>query len=181
MIYLDHAASTPLDPRVAKVMQQCALTHFGNPSSQHKAGRMARAALDEARDTVAAFLGAHSREILFTSGGTEADNLAIKGVAQAYRDRGRHLVTSAIEHHAVLESCKVLEHEGFRVSYLAPDSHGIVTHEQVEEVLTPETVLVSIIAANNEIGTIQPIAEIGALCRARGVLFHTDAVQAAGR
>jgi len=180
MIYLDYAAATPLDPRVEEAMQPFGRVMFGNPSSLHAAGRTARAAVDAARDTVAAYLGADAAEIIFTSGGTEADNLAIAGTARALRSRGTHLVTTAIEHHAVLASCRALEEDGFRVTYLRPNSAGLIDPEQVAAAITAETVLVSVMAANNEVGAIQPIAEIGAMCRARRIPLHTDAVQAAG-
>jgi len=179
MIYLDYAATTPLDARVEEAMRPFGRALFANPSSPHTPGQQARAALDRARDTVAEALGALPEEIVFTSGGTEADNLAIKGAARARRKQGRHLIATAFEHHAVLESLAALEADGFRVTLLAPDTRGLVTAEQVADALTPETTLVSVMYANNEIGTIQPVAEIGRLCRARGVLFHTDAVQAA--
>jgi len=180
MIYLDYAAATPLDARVGEAMRRFGREVFGNPSSLHGAGRAARAAIDAARDGVAEMLNARSSEILFTSGGTESDNLAIKGVAQALKSRGTHIITTAIEHHAVLESCLALEREGFRVTVLQPDAEGFITARQVEEAITPETMLVSVMYANNEIGTIEPLAEIGAVCRARRVVLHTDAVQGAG-
>ena len=179
MIYLDYAATTPLDARVDTAMRPYRWEIFGNPSSLHQAGRQARDAVDAARDGIADRLGARASEIIFTAGGTEADNLALLGAARALQGRGRHIITTAIEHHAVLESCRALEQEGFRVSYLPPDAGGVVTSAQVAEAITPETVLVSVMYANNEVGTIQPIGEIGAVCRAHGVLFHSDAVQAA--
>ncbi|HEY3415900.1 MAG TPA: cysteine desulfurase family protein [Armatimonadota bacterium] len=179
MIYLDYAATTPLDSRVEEAMRPFGREIFGNPSSMHAAGRQARAALDEAREAIADRLGAQSADIIFTGSGTEADNLAVKGVARALRSRGTHILTTAIEHHAVLASCRALEHDGFRVTYLRPDARGRIHPRQVREAITPDTVLVSVIYANNEIGVIQPIAEIGDLCRSLGVAFHTDAVQAA--
>ena len=179
MIYLDYAATTPLDPVVEEAMRPYARQYFGNPSSQHQAGRMARAAIDTARDAIADFLGAQPAEIIFTSGGTESDNLAIKGVARAMRGRGNHIITTAVEHSAVLGSCRALEREGFRLTCLAPDAEGVVHAEQVAEAMTPETILVSVMYANNEVGTIQPIADIGRLCRERRIPFHTDAIQAA--
>jgi cysteine desulfurase len=179
VIYLDYAASTPLDARAEAAMAPFGRELFGNPSSLHAAGRAARAAIDAARDTLADWLGAGSAEIVFTSGGTESDNLAIKGAARALKSRGTHIITTAIEHHAVLESCLALEREGFRVTVLPPDGDGLVHPEQVAAALTPETILVSVMLANNEIGTVQPVAEIGRLCRARRVTVHTDAVQAA--
>ncbi len=179
-IYLDHAATTPLHPAVLEAMLPYLTEHYGNPSSIHGRGRRARQALDEARESIAARLGASPREIVLTSGGSEADNLAIKGVAWAASARGRHIVTSSIEHHAVLHTCQVLERSGFDVTYLPVDRYGRVNPADVEAAITERTTVVSVMYANNEVGTIQPIAEIAALCRGRGVRFHTDAVQAAG-
>jgi cysteine desulfurase len=178
-IYLDYAATTPLDPRVEEVMRPFGCEIFGNPSSLHAAGREARAALDAARDRIADLLGARAEEIVFTSGGTEADNLAIKGVARAMRRRGTHIVTSAFEHHAVLEACHALEAEGFTTTYLRPNADGLIAPADVEQAITSDTILVSVMYANNEVGTVQPIAEIGHICRTLRVPFHTDAVQAA--
>jgi len=178
-IYLDYAATTPLDPRVEEAMRPFGRDIFGNPSSLHAAGRAARAALDTARDHIADLLGARAEEIIFTSGGTEADNLAVKGVARALRGRGMHIVTTAFEHHAVLEACHVLEAEGFNVTYLKPNRDGLISPADVEQAITSDTVLVSVLYANNEVGTVQPIAEIGRICRILRVPFHTDAVQAA--
>lgn len=181
-IYFDHAATTPLDPRVAEAMRPYLEEAFGNPSSLYREGRETRRALDEARDVIARLLNAASpREILFTSGGSEADNLALKGVAWASAERGRHVVTSAIEHHAVLESARFLESQGFKVTYVKPDRSGIVHPEAVAEAITDETVLVSVMHANNETGVVQPVREIAAVARERGVPFHTDAVQSAGQ
>jgi cysteine desulfurase len=181
LIYLDHAATTPVDPRVLDAMLPYFTTTWGNPSSIYAHGRAARRALDDARDAIAEVLGCRPNEIVFTSGGTEADNLAIKGVAFARQGKGKHIVTTKIEHHAVLHTCEWLErHFGFQVTYLDVDEYGRVTPEQVEAALRPDTVLVSIMYANNEIGTIEPIAAIGRLLRQRGIAFHTDAVQAAG-
>jgi cysteine desulfurase len=154
--------------------------HFGNASSLHGVGRQARQGLDEARERVAAILGAKQPEIVFTSGGTESDNLAIKGVAWAASARGRHIVTSSIEHKAVMHTCALLERSGFEVTYLPVDRYGRVDPAEVEAAIGEHTTLVSIMHANNEVGTLQPIAEIGAICRRRGVLFHTDAIQAGG-
>ena len=179
MIYLDYAATTPLDERVEAAMCPFARANFANPSSQHTPGQHARAAIDRARDCVADQLGALPEEIVFTSGGTEADNLALMGAARGLRRRGNHLVTTAFEHAAVLESAQALEAEGFRVTLLAPDAAGLVSAAQVAAALTPETILVSVIYAHNEIGAIQPIAEIGQVCRAAGVTMHTDAIAAA--
>ncbi len=181
-IYLDHAATTPLDPEVRTAMEPYLTEAFGNPSSSHRWGRAARAAVDEARERVAQVLGADPREIVFTAGGTEADNLALRGVAWAARraGRGRHLIVSAVEHHAVLHTAEELAADGFEVTVLPVDEEGFVDPDRVLEALRTDTVLVSLIYANNEIGTIQPIAEIGRVLRARGIPFHTDAVQAAG-
>ena len=179
-IYLDHAATTPLRPEVLEAMLPYLTEHYGNPSSLHAAGRRARQGLDEAREAVAAILGAKPREIVFTGGGSESDNLAIKGAAWAASARGRHIVTSSVEHHAVLNTCAMLERQGFEVTYLPVDRYGQVDPAQLAEAITDHTTLVSIMYANNEVGTIQPIAEIGAICHQRGVLFHTDAVQAGG-
>lgn len=182
LIYLDHAATTPTDPQVVAAMLPYFTEHFGNPSSIHRAGRAALEALDDARDSVARVLGANRKEIIFTGGGSESDNLAIKGVAFAQRQAGRgaHIITSAIEHHAVLHAFEYLQAFGFEVTILPVDSHGLIRPADLEAALRPDTVLVSLMYANNEIGTIQPLAELGALCRARGVPLHTDAVQAAG-
>jgi cysteine desulfurase len=182
LIYLDHAATAPLDERVLGVMMPFLTTYYGNPSSIHRAGRAALDALDQARDMIAAVLGASAKEIIFTAGGTEADNLAVKGVALAQRaaGRGAHIITSAVEHHAVLHACEYLQEGGFEVTALPVDQYGLVNPADLRAALRDDTVLVSVMYANNEVGTIQPIAELGALCRERGVPFHTDAVQAAG-
>ena len=178
-IYLDHAATTPVRREVLEAMLPYLSEHFGNPSSIHAAGRRARQGLDEARETVAALIGAKPREIVFTASGSEADNLALKGAAWAASARGRHVITSAIEHKAVLQSCAVLERQGFEVTYLPVDATGLVDPAAVEEAITDRTVLVSVMAASNEVGTIQPINEIGNVCRGRSVLYHVDAIQAA--
>ena len=181
MIYFDHAATTPVDPRVFEKMKPYFTENFGNPNSQHACGRRAAAAVDEARDTVASLIGAKPSEIYFTSGGSESDNWAIKGVAHKLKAKGKtHIITSKFEHHAVLHTCAALEKEGFTVTYLDVHENGIVVPEELEAAITDQTALVTIMYANNEIGTIQPIAEIGAICKKRGVLFHTDAVQAVG-
>jgi cysteine desulfurase len=181
-IYLDHAATTPVDERVVAAMLPYLTEQFGNPSSIHRLGRTALEALDDARETVAAVLGASRKEIIFTGGGSEADNLAIKGVALAQRQAGKgaHIVTSAIEHHAVLHSAEYLQASGFEVTVLPVDSGGLVSPDDLRAALRPDTVLVSIMYANNEVGTIQPLAELGAICHERGMPLHTDAVQAAG-
>ena len=179
-IYLDHAATTPLRREALDAMLPYLTEHQGNPSSIYASGRRARQAIDEAREVVATFLGAKPREIIFTAGGSEADNLAIKGAAWAASADGRHIVTSSIEHKAVTHTCAVLERSGFEVTYLPVDRYGRVDPADVAEAITEHTILVSVMAANNEVGTIQPIAEIGAICRSRRVQFHTDAIQAAG-
>ncbi|WP_421380067.1 cysteine desulfurase family protein [Bacillus salacetis] len=179
-IYLDNAATSPMDPRVIDVMTETMRGTFGNPSSIHSSGRDARQKLDGARMTAAKSIGAGFHEIIFTSGGTEADNLALTGTAHALKDKGRHIITSSIEHHAVLHTCEQLEKEGFEVTYLPVNEQGIVSVKDVEAALREDTILVSVMYGNNEVGTIQPISEIGELVRSRGVLLHTDAVQAFG-
>jgi cysteine desulfurase len=181
-IYLDHAATTPVDERVVAAMLPYFTAQPGNPSSIHRAGRAALEALDDARESVAAVLGASRKEIVFTGGGSEADNLAIKGVALAQRQAGKgaHIITSATEHHAVLHTVEYLEQFGFEATVLPVDSYGLIRPADLRAAIRPDTVLVSIMYANNEIGTIQPLAELGAICRERGVPLHTDAVQAAG-
>lgn len=182
LIYLDHAATTPVDPVVLEAMLPYFTAHFGNPSSIYRAGRAALHALDEARDLVASLLGASPRDIIFTGSGSESDNLAIRGVALAQRQAGRgaHIITSAIEHHAVLHTVEHLLAFGFETTILPVDGDGLVQPDDLRAALRPDTALVSIMYANNEIGTIQSIAELGAICRERGVPFHTDAVQAPG-
>lgn len=185
MIYLDHSATTPTDRRVVDAMLPHLLNDFGNPSSLHKIGKAAEATLEAARETVATVLNCYPAgpaEILFTSGGTESNNLALRGVAYAQRARGRgnHIITTAVEHHAVLDVAKALAEEGFDVTFLPVDEYGRVTAEQVMTALRPDTILVSIMYANNEVGTINPIAEIGAALKARRIPFHVDAVQAPG-
>jgi cysteine desulfurase len=179
-VYLDHAATTPLHPDVLEAMTPYLTEHYGNPSSIHGAGRRARLGLDEARETVARLLGAKPREIVFTSGGTESDNLAIKGAAWAASALGKRIVTTGVEHKAVLHACAVLERFGFEVTYLPVDRYGMVDPDAVAAAIGEHTTLVSVMYANNEVGTIQPIREIGSICRERRVLFHVDAVQAAG-
>lgn len=177
-VYVDNAATTQVDPDVAERVIPCFTSVFGNASSIHTAGRKAKELLDTAREQVANALGAEPGEIYFTAGGSESDNWAIKGVAHKFAKKGKHLITTAIEHHAVLHSMKSLEKEGFEVTYLPVDSEGFVTAEQVEKAIRPDTILVSVMFANNEIGSVEPIAEIGEVCKKHGVLFHTDAVQA---
>lgn len=181
-VYLDYNATTPVDPRVLEAMMP-ALTHaFGNPSSEtHALGRQAKEMVETARGQVASLIGASAREIVFTSGSTESCNLAIKGVAKMYRERGNHIVVSAVEHKAVLEPCKRLEQEGFAVTTLWPDRFGSLSVQQVSDAITTQTILVCVMMANNVVGTINPVEEIGQLCRKRGVLFFCDATQAVGK
>ncbi|HUY98850.1 MAG TPA: cysteine desulfurase family protein [Thermomicrobiaceae bacterium] len=181
-IYLDHAATTPVDPAVLEAMLPFMSARYGNPSSIYAVGREARAGLDWARATIANVLNCQAREIVFTAGGTEADNLALKGVAWAHRlgGRGNHIVTTAIEHHAVLHSAEYLEKFGFAVTYVRPGRDGIVRPDDVAAAIRDDTMLVSVMYANNEVGTIQPVAEIARLAHERGITVHTDAVQAAG-
>lgn len=182
-IYLDNHATTPVDPRVLEAMLPYFADKFGNAASKsHAFGWEAEAAVDSAREEVARLIGAQSaREIVFTSGATESDNLALKGIAESYRDKGDHIVTCVTEHKAVLDSCRVLERQGFRVTYLPVSSDGFVALERLKGALTEKTLLISIMAANNEIGTIQPVKEIGRMAKERGIFFHTDATQAVGK
>jgi cysteine desulfurase len=180
-IYLDHAATTPIHPLVKEAMLPYLGEAFGNPSSMHQYGRDVRVAIDQARDQVARALGADAGQLVFTSGGTEADNMALLGVAAAYAETGKkHLITTQIEHHAVLDACRYLERIGFEVTYLPVDHTGLIDLEQLRQAIRDDTALISIMMANNEIGTVQPIEQVGELARERGVLFHTDAVQAFG-
>ncbi len=180
-IYLDHAATTPVDPRVVEAMLPYFTEKFGNPSSIHWYGRETRAALDQARAEVARLLGAaEPSEIIFTGGGSESDNMAVKGAAHALRDKGRHLITSAVEHHAIYDAMGYLEREGYRVTYLPVDADGLVDPDDLRAAIADDTILVSIMHANNEVGTIEPIEELAAVAHERGVLFHTDAVQTVG-
>lgn len=181
MIYLDHNATTPVHPKALKAMLPFFKKGFGNPSSYHMAGREARAAVERARQTIARLLGVSPCEIIFTSSATEADNLALRGVAQAMRDKRRHIITSSVEHHAVLKTCRSLEKEGWHVTYLPVDAQGRVNPDDVSSAIRPDTVLISIMYANNETGVVQPVKEIGAIARRHRVLFHTDAVQAFGK
>ncbi|MEW6523898.1 MAG: cysteine desulfurase NifS [Bacillota bacterium] len=180
-VYLDNAATTPVRPEVVEVMTEYMLKHFGNPSSVHWFGREARRGLDRAREQVAGLIGASPEEVVFTSGGTEADNLAIKGTAALKGVQGKHMITSAVEHHAILHTTEYLEKQGMHVTYLAVDEYGAVDPAGVAHALRPETILVSVMLGNNEVGTLQPVKEIAALCREKGVYVHTDAVQAAGQ
>jgi cysteine desulfurase len=179
-VYMDHAATTPVRPEVVEAMLPYFSERFGNPSSLYALAREAKEAVEEARGRVAAAIGGRPEEVFFTSGGTESDNWAVKGVAAALRKRGDHIITSAIEHHAVLHPCEALEKQGYRVTYLPVDEFGRVDPGAVEDAVTDRTILVSVMAANNEIGTVQPVAEIGRIAHDHGVLFHTDAVQAIG-
>jgi cysteine desulfurase len=181
-VYLDFHATTPVDPRVLEAMLPYLTEHFGNPASrQHAYGWDAQKAVEAARQQVAALIGASAQEIIFTSGATESNNLAIKGVAHALRDRGDHIITVATEHKSVLDSCKRLEREGCRVTRLGVDAQGFIDLDELKAAITDRTVLVSVMAANNEIGVVQPLGEIGAITQDRGVLLHTDAAQAAGK
>jgi cysteine desulfurase len=182
-IYMDNHATTPVDPRVLSAMLPYFTETFGNAASRtHAYGWSAEAAVDDARDTIAQLIGAESgKEIVFTSGATESDNLAIKGVAEYYKAKGNHIITTTIEHKAVLDSCKRLEKDGFTVTYVNVGPDGLVNPKDIEAAITDKTILVSVMLANNEVGTIQPIAEIGKITRARGIIFHTDAVQGLGK
>ena len=183
-IYLDYSSTNPVDPRVASKMMECLTLdgNFGNPASRsHMSGWKAEEAVETARRQVADLINCDPREIVWTSGATESDNLAIKGAAQFYQDKGRHLVTSAIEHKAVLDSCQQLEREGFSVTYLTPDSRGMISPEQVAAVIRPDTTLVSLMHVNNEIGVVSDIRAIGEVTRQHGVLLHVDAAQSAGK
>jgi cysteine desulfurase len=181
-IYMDNHATTPMDPRVFEAMKPFFVEKFGNPASRnHAFGWESEEAVEKARKQIADLIGATSKEIIFTSGATEGNNLAIKGVAQMYAEKGNHIITAATEHKAVLDTCKHLEKEGYRVTYLPVMGDGRIDLDMLREAITDKTILVSIMYANNEIGVIQPVAEIGKICKERGVLFHTDAVQAAGK
>jgi len=180
-IYLDYNASTPIDPAVAAAMRPFLEGHFGNPSSGHWAASGAGTALEDARSQVAALLGAENNEIIFTSGGSEANNLALKGVAWALKHKGSHIITSAVEHPAIVGPCRFLEQQGFAVSIVPVDRVGRIDPDDVARAVTPRTILISIMHANNEVGTIQPIAEIGRIARAHGIVLHTDAAQSVGK
>lgn len=179
-VYLDNAATTALSPRVLEAMLPYFTQYYGNPSSVHAFGREAKQGLDKARDQVAKALHCEPSEVIFTGCGTESDNTVLLGVAQRYGDKGKHIITTNVEHHAILHTCEYLEKQGYSVTYLPVDQDGLVTAEQVAAAIRPDTILVSIMFANNEVGTIMPIQEIGAVCKEKGVLFHTDAVQAVG-
>jgi cysteine desulfurase NifS len=180
-IYLDYNATTPIDPEVIEVMRPYLYEHFGNPSSSHWYGIQAKKAVEKAREQVADLLGCHPDEIIFTSGGSEANNLAIKGIAFAYGHKGHHIITSAIEHPAVINVCKYLETQGFQVTYLPVNTFGLIEIESLEKAIRPQTILISIMHANNEVGTIQPLSEIARIARQHGIIFHTDAAQSVGK
>ncbi len=179
-IYLDYAATTPTHPEVLKAMLPYFTEVFGNPSSIYACGQEAKGAIEEVRDKVGHLIGARAGEIVFTSGGTEADNFAIKGVAYANEKKGNHVITTRIEHSAVINTCKFLEKRGFRVNYLPVDGYGLVDPSDVKEAITDKTIIISVMHASNEVGTIEPIAEIGKIARGAGIYFHTDAVQVVG-
>jgi cysteine desulfurase len=179
-IYLDYAATTPVHPDVVQAMSPYFTDIYGNPSSLHCCGQEAKQAVEGSRSLVAALINAYSDEIIFTSGGTESDNTAITGIAYASKSRGNHIITSSIEHHAVLETCHFLEKSGFTVTYLPVDKYGMVSPEDVKKTITDKTILISIMMANNEVGTIEPVSEIGVIAKDGGICFHSDAVQAVG-
>ncbi|MDP2908840.1 MAG: cysteine desulfurase family protein, partial [Nanoarchaeota archaeon] len=176
-VYLDNGATTQVAKEVAKAVQEMMIKKFGNPSSLHSFGEESKTEMDKAREIIAKKINAEQDELIFMSGGTEADNLAIKGIAYKNKDKGNHIITTVIEHPAVLRTCEALEKEGFKVTYLNVDEEGFVSLKKLEESITPETILVTIIHANNEIGTIQDIKAIGDICRKKNIIFHTDAVQ----
>ena len=180
IIYLDHAATTKIDDAVLKEMLPYLTSYYGNASSLYSLGKSSREAVEKARKQVANAINCSASEVYFTSCGSESDNLAIKGISKANKNRGRHIITSSIEHPAVLETCKSLEREGFEVSYVPVKENGIVDVEMLRRLIRPDTVLISIMTANNEVGTIQPIEQIGKIARANNIIFHTDSVQAIG-
>ena len=181
-VYLDNHATTPMDPRVFEEMKPYFLNDFGNAASRnHQFGWKAEKGVELARKQIAALINANEKEIIFTSGATESDNMAILGIAEMYAEKGNHIITSNVEHKAILDSCKVAEKRGFEVTYLPVDQYGVVSADAVKKAITDKTILISIMFANNEIGTINPIGEIGKLAKEKGILFHTDAVQALGR
>jgi len=180
-VYFDHSATTAVDPEVVEAMLPFMNEKFGNPSSIHSFGREVKVALEEARESIAGFLNVRAADIYFNSGGTESDNMAIKGVAYQLKSKGRHIITSKVEHHAVLHTCQALEGYGFEVTYLAPDKYGMVHAESVAEAIRKDTILISIMHSNNEVGTVNPIEKIGEIARQNDVLFHCDAVQSFGK
>lgn len=179
-VYLDYAATAPCDPEVLKAMEPYFTEIFGNPSSLHSFGQAAKKGLEDSRQVLADFIGARPEEIIFTCGGTESDNFAMLGAAGAMESKGNHIITSVIEHHAVLEPLRFLEKKGFKITYIPVDKDGLVSPDDVKKAVTDKTILVSVMHANNEIGVIQPISEIGSICREKGVYFHSDAVQTVG-
>ena len=180
-IYMDYAATTPVDPRVVKEMEPYFNQKFGNTMSIHSAGRAAKAAIDDAREKVAKLMKANAQELVFTGSATESNNFALKGIAFANRKKGNHIIVSSIEHDCVLNSARWLEKQGFKITYIPVDQYGLVDPKEVEKAITKQTILVSVMHANNEIGTIEPIEEIGKVCRKKGVYFHTDAAQSFGK
>jgi cysteine desulfurase len=181
-VYMDNHATTPMDPRVLEAMLPYFMEKFGNAASRnHSFGWAGEEGVETAREQVAKLIGATTKEIIFTSGATESDNLAIKGVAEMYREKGNHIITAVTEHKAVLDTCKRLEKYGYRVTYMAVQKDGLIDLEELKRIMDDKTILVTIMAANNEIGVVQPVAEIGKLCHERGVIFHTDATQAVGK
>ncbi|MGL4800389.1 MAG: cysteine desulfurase NifS [Cellulosilyticaceae bacterium] len=180
-IYLDHAATTPVKPEVVEAMLPYFTENFGNPSSVYQIAQINKKAIDEAREMIARHIGANTNEIFFTSGGTEADNWAIKGIAEAYKHKGNHIITTKIEHHAVLHTCEYLEKQGFEVTYLEVDENGHISLDDLQSAIKDTTILISMMYANNEIGTIMPVREVGAIAKEKGIIFHTDAVQAVGQ
>ena len=179
-IYFDHAATTPTDKTIANEMLEYMTTKFGNPSSVHSFGREVRKEVSEARENIATLLNATANEIFFTSGGSESDNFALKGIAFANKNKGNHIITTQIEHHAILHTCQWLEKQGFEVTYLPVDEDGMISLDELKAAITDKTILISVMFANNEVGTIEPIKEIGAIAKEHGIYFHTDAVQAVG-
>ncbi|MBI4833718.1 MAG: cysteine desulfurase NifS [Planctomycetes bacterium] len=181
LIYMDHSATTPVHPEVLEAMKPYFMEKFGNASSLHQAGRIARDAVESARQKIADYFKCEPKEIIFTSGGTESDNFSVFGTARANKEKGRHIITSKIEHHAILNTCHQLEKEGFEITYLPVDGQGTVLLEELKKTIRPETILISIMHANNEVGSIQPIEEIGRIAREHEIIFHTDAVQSVGK
>ena len=179
-IYLDNASTTQVYPEVFEAMKPYFTEYYANPSSVYSFAERSKKAVEEARNIIAGFIGAKTEEIYFTAGGSESDNWAIKETARAYADKGKHIITTTIEHHAVLHTCQALEKQGFEVTYVNVGSDGIIKLDELKAAIRPDTILISVMAANNEIGSIQPLAEIGALAKEKGILFHTDAVQAFG-
>jgi len=181
-IYMDYHATTPVDPRVVQAMLPYFTEHFGNAASRnHPFGWEAEEAVDKGRKQIADLIGANAKEVVFTSGATESNNLAIKGVAEMYREKGNHIITCVTEHKATIDTCKHLEKDGYRVTYLPVQKDGLISLDDLKNAIGDKTILISIMTANNEIGVIQPIAEIGAIAKEKGILFHTDAVQAVGK